>query len=163
MQNYNFYMNDNRSNMKLIIRIFEVLIILILLASCSQSVRFSSVKINNSKQTKKANYSESKEYLNNEMIETGFASYYADKFHGRMTSSGEIFDMYKFTAAHRTLPFGTKLKVTNIKNEKQVTVVVNDRGPFIQNRIIDLSKIAAEKIGMINDGIAEVKIEILKN
>ncbi len=92
----------------------------------------------------------------------GFASYYADKFHGRKTSSGEVFDMNGFTAAHRTLPFGTKVKVTNIKNGKSVVVKINDRGPFKEERIIDLSRAAAESIDMVNDGVAEVEIKVIE-
>lgn len=91
------------------------------------------------------------------------ASYYADKFHGRMTANGEIFDMNAYTAAHKTLPFNTVLRVTNLANGKSVTVRVNDRGPFVKGREIDLSRAAAEKIGMINSGVAEVSIEIIKN
>ena len=91
----------------------------------------------------------------------GKASYYADKFHGRKTASGEIFDMNLPTAAHRTFPFGTTCRVTNISNQKSVIVKINDRGPFIEGRIIDLSKAAAKSIGAIQDGVVDVKIEIL--
>ena len=90
------------------------------------------------------------------------ASFYADKFHGRKTANGEIFNMYDFTAAHKTLPFNTILKVTNIANGKNVTVRVNDRGPFVQGREIDLSKAAAQKLDMISEGTAHVSIEILQ-
>ncbi|AZQ61984.1 septal ring lytic transglycosylase RlpA family protein [Flammeovirga pectinis] len=91
----------------------------------------------------------------------GQSSYYADKFHGRKTANGERFNMYAFTCAHRKLPFDTYLKVTNLKNKKWIVVRVNDRGPFKSQRILDLSKGAAVKIDMINDGIADVEIEIL--
>jgi rare lipoprotein A len=90
---------------------------------------------------------------------TGLASYYADKFDGRQTASGEIYSHSKLTAAHPTLPFGTMLKVTNLKNGKSVIVRVNDRGPFVNGRIIDLSKNAAIKIDAIRDGLVKVKIE----
>lgn len=89
----------------------------------------------------------------------GIASYYAKKFHGRRTASGEIFDMYKLTAAHRTLPFGTRVLVTNLTNGKSVVVKINDRGPFIKGRIIDLSYEAARRIGIT--GIAKVKLVII--
>ena len=78
--------------------------------------------------------------------ESGMASYYADKYNGRKTSNGEIFKQHKLTAAHKTLPFGTKVKVTNLSNGQSVKVRINDRGPFIQGRIIDLSKKAAKKL-----------------
>ena len=90
------------------------------------------------------------------------ASYYADKFHGRKTANGEIFNMYDFTAAHKTLPFNSILKVTNIANNKSVTVRVNDRGPFVAGREIDLSKAAAQKLDMLGSGTAQVSIEILQ-
>ncbi|MBO4386208.1 MAG: septal ring lytic transglycosylase RlpA family protein, partial [Treponema sp.] len=83
------------------------------------------------------------------------ASYYADKFHGRKTSSGEIFNMYDYTAAHKTLPFGTLLRVTNLANGNYVTVKVNDRGPFVKGRELDVSKAAAVKLGMIKTGTAK--------
>ena len=89
------------------------------------------------------------------------ASYYADKYHGRKTSNGEIFNMYDLTAAHKTLPFNTKVKVTNLSNGKSVIVRINDRGPFIKGREIDLSKAAAVKIGMIKSGTAKVSLEIV--
>lgn len=89
----------------------------------------------------------------------GEASYYHNKFRGRKTASGEKFRQYKRTAAHRTLPFGTKVKVTNLRNGKTVRVTINDRGPFVDGRIIDLSRKAARKIDMLNSGVAPVKIE----
>jgi rare lipoprotein A len=91
----------------------------------------------------------------------GFASWYGGKFHGRLTSSGEVFDTNEMTAAHRTLPFGTLVKVTNLDNGKCVIVKINDRGPFVEGRIIDLSRAAAEGIDMLGQGIARVSIEIV--
>ncbi len=98
----------------------------------------------------------------NELFKSGVtASYYADKFHGRKTSNGEIFNMYQLTAAHKTLPFNTVLKVTNLSNGKSVQVRINDRGPFVKGREIDLSKAAAVKLDMIKSGTAKVKLEIV--
>ena len=93
--------------------------------------------------------------------DTGKASFYADKYNGRPTSSGEIFSQQKLTAAHRTLPFGTNVLVTNKKNGKSVVVKINDRGPFVYDRMIDLSKAAAVKLDMISDGVAEVEMKIV--
>lgn len=93
--------------------------------------------------------------------QTGKASFYADKFEGSPTASGEKYKHSKLTAAHKTLPFGTKVLVTNLANNETVEVVINDRGPYVDGRIIDLSKSAAEKLGFINLGIAEVKVEIV--
>jgi rare lipoprotein A len=89
----------------------------------------------------------------------GYASWYGGKFQGRKTANGEIFDTNELTAAHKTLPFGTLVKVTNIENGKEVVVRINDRGPFVEGRIIDLSRAAAAVIGMAGSGIARVKIE----
>ncbi len=93
--------------------------------------------------------------------QTGQASYYADKFEGKPTASGELYAKDKLTAAHKTYPFGTILKVTNLANNKSVEVRVNDRGPWTKGRIIDLSRAAAEQLNMIQSGIATVKIEVL--
>jgi len=93
--------------------------------------------------------------------QTGMASYYAGKFNGRKTANGEIYDSKKLTAAHRTLKFGSMVKVTNLKNNKSVVVRINDRGPFAHSRIIDLSQVAAQEIGMLKTGTAKVKIELV--
>lgn len=93
--------------------------------------------------------------------QTGKASFYADKFEGHLTASGEKYKHSKLTAAHKSLPFGTKVRVTNIGNQLTVEVVINDRGPYAEGRIIDLSKSAAEKLNFINEGLADVQIEII--
>ena len=90
----------------------------------------------------------------------GKASFYANKFDGRLTASGEIFSNQKMTAAHRTLPFGTKVLVTNLSNDRTVLVTINDRGPFIRGRVIDVSQKAAKTLGFYQQGITEVKLEI---
>ena len=91
----------------------------------------------------------------------GFASWYGGKFHGRLTSSGEVFDTNEMTAAPRTLPFGTMVKVTNLDNGKSAVVKINDRGPFVEGRIIDLSRAAAEEIDMLGQGVARVSLDIV--
>lgn len=96
-----------------------------------------------------------------QITEIGLASFYADKYNGRVTASGDIFDQSKMTAAHRTLPFGTKVTVTNISSKKSVIVVINDRGPFVDNRVIDLSKAAAKKLDFIKKGVARVRVEVI--
>jgi len=94
-------------------------------------------------------------------VQTGKASFYADKFEGNPTASGETYKHSKLTAAHRSLPFGTRVRVTNLGNSKSVDVVVNDRGPFVDGRVIDLSRSAAQELDFINAGLAEVKVEVL--
>lgn len=93
--------------------------------------------------------------------EKGIASWYGKKFHGRQTSNGEQYDMYDMTAAHKTLPMGTMLEVNNLENGRKTVVRINDRGPFVKGRIIDLSYTAAKKIGLTRPGTAMVKIVAL--
>lgn len=95
-------------------------------------------------------------------VERGIASWYGTKFHGRRTSSGETYDMYAMTAAHKTLPLPTYVRVTNLDNDRSVVVKVNDRGPFHDNRIIDLSYVAASKLGMLAKGTALVEVRSLE-
>ena len=100
------------------------------------------------------------EYSINHQL-TGKASWYGDKFHGKPTASGEIYSTKKLTAAHKTLPFGTIVRVTNTVNHKSVDVKINDRGPFAKGKVIDLSRSAFSKIGDTKQGILPVRIEIL--
>ncbi|MCB0621244.1 MAG: septal ring lytic transglycosylase RlpA family protein [Saprospiraceae bacterium] len=94
--------------------------------------------------------------------EYGLASFYSDKFHGKPTASGELYDMNKLTAAHKTLPYGTIIEVTRLDNKKSVRVRVNDRGPYISGRVVDVSKKAAERLDLVADGTARVKVEVVE-
>jgi rare lipoprotein A len=93
----------------------------------------------------------------------GLAAYYSRRLDGRQTASGEVFDQTKLTAAHPTLPFGTMVKVTNTRNNRSVVVRINDRGPKHAGRVIDLSRAAASKLGMLRSGLAPVKLEVVKD
>jgi len=93
-------------------------------------------------------------------VEEGIASWYGEDFHGRPTASGEVYDMYKLTAAHKTLPLGVTAKVTRLDNNRTVKVKVNDRGPFVKDRVIDLSYGAARSLGMVEEGVILVRIEV---
>ncbi len=95
--------------------------------------------------------------------ETGTASYYGAKHHGNKTASGEPFNQNALTAAHRQLPFGTQVKVTNLDNDKSVVVRINDRGPHTRGRLIDLSRKAAEQLGMLGSGTARVRVQAMSN
>lgn len=97
------------------------------------------------------------------LVLTGQASWYGEPHHGQKTASGEIYDMRQFTAAHRTLPLGTRLVVTNLRNGRSVEVRVNDRGPVAQSRIIDLSYAAAEELGALSDGIFPVRVRVVSS
>ncbi|KKQ34408.1 MAG: hypothetical protein US50_C0050G0016 [Candidatus Nomurabacteria bacterium GW2011_GWB1_37_5] len=107
------------------------------------------------------------ELLGNKKLKTtqtlsGKASYYANSLQSNKTASGERYDGQKYTAAHKTLPFGTKVRVVNTKNNRSVVVKINDRGPFVKNRLIDLSRIAAKDIGLLSAGVVNAKVYVLK-
>ena len=105
-----------------------------------------------------------KNYTNdNEEVKTSYASYYHDKFNGRRTASGAVFSNSKMTAAHRTLPFGTKVKVTNLRNGESVIVTINDRGPFHSSRALDLSKAAFDEIGNLGRGTMPIEYQVIND
>ena len=93
--------------------------------------------------------------------QTGLASYYHDRFHGRTTASGETYDRDALTAAHRTLPFGTLVDVRNLENDRKVRLRINDRGPFVEGRIIDVSRRAARELGFLDQGLVEVSVKVV--
>jgi hypothetical protein len=102
------------------------------------------------------------EILSSDFFQTGTASWYGDDFHGKLTADGEIYDMNKLTAAHQTLPFHTLLEVENLENGLKVLVRVNDRGPFLKDRVIDLSRLAAQRLGMVEKGTAPVILRLVR-
>ncbi len=102
-------------------------------------------------------------YYKEGYTERGLASWYGKDFHGRKTANGEVYDMYKLTAAHKTLPLGVYARVTNLENGKEIKVKVNDRGPFIRGRFLDLSYGAAKELGMVEAGVGKVELEIIGN
>lgn len=95
-------------------------------------------------------------------VEEGMASWYGRAHHGRRTASGQAFNMHRLTAAHRTLPFGTRIRVTNMRNGRSVVLIVNDRGPFVRGRFLDVSYRAARELHFVRAGLAPVRIEIMK-
>ena len=99
---------------------------------------------------------------NHPEVQIGIASYYGKKFHRKLTANGQKFNMYKVSAAHKTLPLGTRVKVTNLNNGKSIRLTINDRGPFKKGRILDLSYKAAQKLGFVNEGTTKVRIDVIK-
>ncbi|KFA97003.1 septal ring lytic transglycosylase RlpA family protein [Vibrio sp. ER1A] len=140
MNKFQFPNNIKKINFILVALMFSFL------AGCSSTASIDS--------SKTRSYAKSHELV-------GQASWYGNKYHGRRTASGERYNMRAYTAAHKTLPFGTIVRVTNTANGKTVDVKINDRGPFVKGRIIDLSRKSFEQIGDISKGIAPVKIEII--
>ena len=99
---------------------------------------------------------------NHPRVQIGIASYYGKKFHKKLTANGETFNMYKVSAAHKTYPLGTKVKVTNLENGKSIKLFINDRGPFAKGRILDLSYKAARKLDFLNQGTTKVRIDVIR-
>jgi rare lipoprotein A len=137
--------------MKLLFQIGACGAMAFLLAGCVSSPRYTFAQ----PQTDESDVKQSG-------LEEGMASYYAEEFNGRHTSNGEIYDMNKLTAAHRTLPFNTKVRVTNTQSGRAVVVRINDRGPFKDNRIIDVSRAAAKALELVGTGTAPVRLEVLE-
>lgn len=143
-------------------RILLIIGTIILLSSCTSSVRFTSGGSSGSAVSAGQRSTQSDDGFSSGDVITGKASYYASKFNGRQTASGDIYDESQLTAAHKELNFGTKVKVRNLKNGLEVVVVINDRGPFAPGRVIDLSYSAAEAIDMLKDGVVDVEITVLE-
>lgn len=135
----------------------------ITLVGCSKSCKSDSVMLTKAKDSFNAEYDEKNYYVDEKVkVQIGIASYYASCMNGRYTASGEICNTDSYTAAHRSLPFGTIIRVTMLQNGKSVLLKVNDRGPHVRGRVVDVSPAAARKIGLARAGVAKVKIEKLK-
>ena len=146
------------------IGIFTFAVLLFVFIGCGVSQRFAE-KGEQSEPAKSAEHTgQSVRPSSGKVLLTleGVVSYYANDFNGKQTSNGEIFDMYALTAAHRTFPFGTKVRVTNLENNKSVIIRVNDRGPFKEGRIMDLSFGAAKEIDLIRTGTVRARLEVLE-
>ena len=114
---------------------------------------------NNIEQLKKV---QSEPFYVAQSVRSGKASWYGPGFHGRRTANGERYNQYALTAAHRSLPFGTRVRVTNVNNGRSVVVRINDRGPFVGGRVIDVSTAAANNLGMIHHGVVPVRLQVLR-
>jgi rare lipoprotein A len=135
--------------------IFTLIILCIM--SCGPSIAYGDY-VNSEGMSRK----QIESIKNHPRVQVGIASYYGSKFHKKRTANGEIFNMYKVSAAHKTLPLGTKVRVINLKNRRSLTMTINDRGPYVKGRIIDLSYKAAQKLGFVNQGTTKVRIEVLR-
>ncbi len=136
--------------------------ILYLFVSCAPSPRYSSSKGRKSNSSTRSSSKKTSKKVAGRHALSGHASWYGPGFQGKKTANGERFNMHAMTAAHKTLPFGTKVEVTAVKTGKKVVVRINDRGPFIKGRVIDLSKKAAKKLGILKSGHGKVKIRIIR-
>jgi len=156
----------------ILIRIIILVFIGLFCVECAPAPRYKSgssfsttaKKKEKTKTSKKKRNQQSKKptFNKSKMIYKGVSSYYGPKFHGKLTANGEIFDMYGVTAAHKEFPFNTVTRVTNENNGKSLIIRINDRGPYVGDRILDCSFGAAKKLGFVAEGTAPVKIEILE-
>jgi len=140
-------------------RNFILIIFLFIYFSCAPSPRYNTTNVPNKNQKaikKNSGFNKSK------TIFRGVASYYGPNFHGKLTANGEVFDMYGVTAAHKEIPFNTVARVTNLDNGKSLILRINDRGPYVGNRILDCSYGAAKKLDFINQGTANVEIKVIE-
>ena len=129
----------------------------ILVVNCSSSPRYTTGSRSRSNPVKKVNSTEK-----SKKILKGISSYYGEDFHGKLTANGEVYDMYGLTAAHKTLPLNTIVRVTNMENEKSLILRINDRGPYVKGRMLDCSYGAALKLGFIGNGTTKVKVEVIE-
>ena len=134
-----------------------LLTIIFFLVSCGSSIAYGDY-VNTTGMSRK----QIESIKNHPKTQIGIASYYGKKFHKKRTANGEIFNMYKVSAAHKSYPLGTKVRVTNLENGKSLKLVINDRGPFVSGRVIDLSYKAARKLGFVNQGTVKVRIDVLR-
>ena len=134
-----------------------IITISLILYSCSPTIAYGDY-INSDGMSRK----EIEAIRNHPEVQIGIASYYGKKFHRKLTANGQKFNMYKVSAAHKTLPLGTRVKVTNLNNGKSIRLTINDRGPFKKGRILDLSYKAAQKLGFVNEGTTKVRIDVIK-
>ena len=133
--------------------------------SSFSEIRSNKNSVKNKKNTKKnkKNYSDKKETYNpKKLVYKGISSFYGPKFHGKLTANGEVYDMYGITAAHKEIPLNTVARVTNLDNGKSLILRINDRGPYIDGRILDCSYGAAKKLDFLTQGTANVKIEVIE-
>ncbi len=129
----------------------------LILFSCGPTIAYGDY-INSDGMSRK----EIESIRNHPKVQVGIASYYGKEFHRKLTANGQKFNMYKVSAAHKTLPLGTRVKVTNLNNGKSIRLTINDRGPFKKGRILDLSYKAAQKLGFVNQGTTKVRIDVIK-
>ena len=145
-------------------KLLIIFIVGFLCMECTPAPRYKSGKSSFSAKQKKKNSKSKKKlsYNPKKMVYKGISSYYGPQFHGKLTANGEIFDMYGVTAAHKELPFNTVVRVTNIDNNKSLILRINDRGPYIDGRILDCSYGAAKKLDFLNKGTTNVEIRVIE-
>ena len=145
---------------------YLLIFLLVFLCGCASAPRYTKGPTHLSTKSKTSKTSNNKTSKSNNVkhrkVMNGVSSFYAEDFHGKLTANGEVYDMYGLTAAHKTLPLNTVCRVTNLANNKSLILRINDRGPYVQGRILDCSYGAAKKLDFINQGTTNVKIEVME-
>lgn len=144
------------------VKIIVLAIYFTLISACANSPRYRTGPVTSGTTKQKPPALKTVSKGNYRRVITGVSSYYAEDFHGKLTANGEIYDMYGLTAAHKTLPLNTIVRVTNLDNNKSLILRINDRGPYVKGRILDCSYGAAKKLGFIMNGTTKVKIEVIE-
>jgi len=139
-----------------------VFILIISLMACSSAPRYAQGSSHSPMARSSKNIRNGSKNVKHKKLMIGISSYYAEDFHGKLTANGEVYDMYGVTAAHKTLPLNTIVRVTNLDNEKSLILRINDRGPYVKGRILDCSYGAAKKLGFLSNGTTQVRVEVIE-
>ena len=141
---------------------FILFILIFCITACSSAPRYGLGRSSLTPKRPSKTTSNFSKNIKHKKLMVGISSYYADDFHGKLTANGEVYDMYGLTAAHKTLPLNTIVRVTNIDNEKSLILRINDRGPYVKGRILDCSYGAAKKLDFLANGTTKVRIEVIE-
>ena len=141
---------------------FIVFILILFIMACSSAPRYAQGSSHSTPARSSKKIRNGSKNVKHKKLMIGISSYYAEDFHGKLTANGEVYDMYGVTAAHKTLPLNTIVRVTNLDNEKSLILRINDRGPYVKGRILDCSYGAAKKLGFLSNGTTQVRVEVIE-
>ena len=141
---------------------FIVFILILSIMACSSAPRYAQGSSHSTPSRSSKKIRNGSKNVKHKKLMIGISSYYAEDFHGKLTANGEVYDMYGLTAAHKTLPLNTIVRVTNLDNEKSLILRINDRGPYVKGRILDCSYGAAKKLGFLANGTTQVRVEVIE-
>ena len=141
---------------------FIIFILILSIMACSSAPRYAQGGSHSTPARSSKKIRNGSKNVKHKKLMIGISSYYAEDFHGKLTANGEVYDMYGLTAAHKTLPLNTIVRVTNLDNEKSLILRINDRGPYVKGRILDCSYGAAKKLGFLANGTTQVRVEVIE-
>ena len=141
---------------------YIIFILILSIMGCSSAPRYAQGRSHSTPDRSSKKIRNGSKNVKHKKLMIGISSYYAEDFHGKLTANGEVYDMYGLTAAHKTLPLNTIVRVTNLDNEKSLILRINDRGPYVKGRILDCSYGAAKKLGFLANGTTQVRVEVIE-